>query len=393
MIRPGQSHVVAPHAVSTETSRSAAAPHRDRTWYRLLDGICCGALLLAAIQLPGAILDYFIRSDIGPPEVLMGVLVLLAGVALILRRLISGAWAIRVRWLDAGVVAFALAATVAQLAPALMSLAFVEVSDIGILIPTPGHRQMDCRGFPRRCHEHVLNELGFRGRLAQRASPDGQLVAMIGDSYVFGSGVGEDDTVPAVLARSLSDLRPPVAVVNAGIEGLAGGSLPGVIRYLDARLAPDLIVALLKDDDLDDTDMLSRWDRFRRSFWFRMLYVLNFEPIFEVSRQAWRHWVERIDRRSVLTDQLTAIAAAATAAQVQLIVVTALSDDLRPTAAVWMAAHPDVAHVPSGEDPRYWEAEKIPHDGHWTEAGCRAIAAIVAPAVRAQLSTGSHGTR
>lgn len=355
-----------------------------RAGHRLLEAVSGGCALLAAIQLPGAILDYAIRSDIGPPEVLMGAVLSLAAITLILRCVTGSVRTIRFRGLDAAVVAFALAATFAELAPMIMSHAFVEVSDIGVLVPTPGRRQQDCRGVPRRCHEHVLNELGFRGPLARRVAPDAKLVAMIGDSFVFGSGVGDDDTVPAVLARGLSDLQPPVAVVNAGIEGLNGGSFPGVIRYVRTRLDPDLLMVLIKDDDLDDTDMLSRWDHFRRSFWFRMLYVANFEPILETTRQAWRQWFDRRDRRELVAKHLDSIAAAA--AGTKLLVVTGFADDLRPAVSAWLAAHPDVAHVSSWDDPRYWQAEKIPHDGHWTEAGCREIAAIVTPVLRTQLS-------
>jgi hypothetical protein len=40
--------------------------------HRALEATCRGCLLLAFVQLPGALLDYFLRSDIGPPELLMG---------------------------------------------------------------------------------------------------------------------------------------------------------------------------------------------------------------------------------------------------------------------------------------------------------------------------------
>jgi hypothetical protein len=50
-----------------------------------------------------------------------------------------------------------------------------------------------------------------------------------------------------------------------------------------------------------------------------------------------------------------------------------------------------VGYVAAWEDPRYWQAERIPSDGHWTEAGCATIAAIVTPALRAQLAGGAAG--
>src|SRR4029453_7432661 len=280
-------------------------------------------------------------------------------------------------------VACGLAAALAQLASLLVSHGVTEVSDVGILVPAPG-RSTECRGRPSRCHELVLNELGFRGSLAGHSTLDSQLVAFIGDSYVFGSGVGDGDTVPANVARMLADLEPPVAVVNAGIPGLNAGSFPGVIRYVRSRLNPDVIVVLLKDDDLDETDKFTRWNRFRHSFWFRLLSVTNFEPIYETARQAVRQWFGRRDERQLLRRQLDSVAAASAGAK--LLLIAALTDDLRPVFDAWMDEHPDVSQVSSWKDDRYWQAEKIPHDGHWTEAGCQTIAAMVAPVLRLQVS-------
>src|SRR5262245_53985012 len=149
---------------------------------RLIDALCGGCVLLAAVQLPGAALDYVIRSDIGPPVVALGVVLAIACIALVAHRAVTGNWRVRTRLLPAAVVAFALAAGFAQLAPVVMSQAFSEVGDLGVLIPTPGRRTRDCRGAPLRCHDHVLNELGFRGTLARRDRPDDRLAVMIGDS-------------------------------------------------------------------------------------------------------------------------------------------------------------------------------------------------------------------
>jgi hypothetical protein len=340
--------------------------------------------LLALVQLPGAMLDYFLRSDIGPQVMLMGFVLAVAALSWVADRIAYRRQPMHFRPAAAAAVALALTAVFAELAPLAMGHAFVEVPDLGVLIPTPGRHNRDCRGAPRRCHDHVLNELGFRGPLAHRPTPDAPLIAMIGDSFVFGSGVGDDDTVPAVLARDLADLHPPAAVINAGIEGLNGGSFPDVIRYVRSRLHPDLLVVLFKDDDLDDTDMLSRWDRFRRSLVYRMLYVANFEPMIETTRQLWNYWRNPPNRPAVLVDRLNGIAAAAEG--MRMLLVTDLIDDLRPALDAWLRAHPDVGHLTSWDASTFAQAERIPHDGHWTERGCQTIAALLAPAVHAQLS-------
>src|ERR1043166_9734136 len=262
------------------------APRHDKRWVpRVLEVCCNGCALLLVIQLPGALFDYSIRREVSPPEFLLGAMAALTAAALVLHRLTSSTWLVSPRPFGATTVAFALAALFAQVvAPAFMSQMFVEASDVGVLIPTPGSQRWGRGGKP-----HVFNELGLRGSLPQRATPNGRLVAFVGDSFIFGAGVGEEDAVPAVVARGLSDLRPPVAVVNAGIPGLGAGSFPGVIRYVKARLHPDVIVVLIKDDDIDETDILSRWNQFRRSFWYRLLYVTNVEPIYETIRLTWRY--------------------------------------------------------------------------------------------------------
>jgi hypothetical protein len=348
----------------------------------IVEIIAWGALLLALVQLPGAALDSVIRKTVAAPAT--------TAVLLFVAALLGLRWSSPVtpprrrRALAAVAAAFLLAALEAQIAGVLLLRRDVQtVSDIGILVPAAG-LSTQCRGLPRRCHEIVINELGLRGPTPRRSTSDTRLVAFIGDSYVFGAGVGEDDTVPALLTRRLADLRPPVVVANAGIEGINGGSFPGVIAHVRNRLRPDLIAVFLKDDDLDPTDKFTRWARFRRSFSFRLLYVTNLEPTWETARQLFHHSFGRRDLRVELRRQLDGIAAAAS--PTPLVVVVALGYDLRETFAAWTAAHPAVGHLASWEHPGFSHAEKIPHDGHWSEAGCATIAALVAPALRRELA-------
>jgi hypothetical protein len=351
----------------------------------ILEVCAWGCGLLAAIQLPGAILDSVIRGHVAEPLITAVVLMSVAGAILGRRR--DYGWPRAGRALAAVAVAFGIAAALTQVQLLALSHDLQEIGDVGILVPAPG-RSNECRGQPERCHEQVLNELGLRGSLPAPATPGARRVAFVGDSYVFGSGVGEDETVPAFVASMLSDLQPPVAVVNAGIPGLNGGSFPGVIRYVRLRLSPDVIVVLLKDDDLDDTDKFTRWAAFRNSFWFRLLSVTNLEPMFETARQLWRYTFSRSDNGAALRRYLDDIATASQGTR--LVILSALTSDLRNAFDEWMAAHRDVVQRSAWDEPRYWEAEKIPHDGHWTVSGCRTIAQIIEPAIRSQLEPGGQ---
>src|SRR5262245_39506330 len=51
--------------------------------------------------------------------------------------------------------------------------------------------------------EHDVNQYGFRGRaVAPQRSPSPR-IALLGDSFAFGVGVGPDDTIPARLEQAL----------------------------------------------------------------------------------------------------------------------------------------------------------------------------------------------
>jgi hypothetical protein len=339
-------------------------------------------LLLGLVQIPGAAFDSFVRRGLGN-----------AGLAALATLAISGLvlW----RWTAptfprgrgaAAVVAAALAgaALSAQISLFLLRYQVREVAELGVLVPSAG-RFRECRGAPAQCQELVVNDLGLRGTVPPPPPPGTRRVALVGDSYVFGSGVAEEEALPAAIERLLAGLQPPVQVVNAGIPGVNGGSFAAVIAHVRHHFAPDLIAVLLKDDDLDATDKFTRWARFRNSFAYRLLAALNLELAWETARQAWRAWFASRDDGATLRATLDAIAAATEGTD--LLLVVALTRTLQPELDTWLAAHPTVASVASWNHPEFWQAEKIPGDGHWTARGCAAIAAIVAPALRQQLAT------
>jgi len=345
-----------------------------------------GALLLALIQLPGAVFESFIRRGLGGAAI--AALATLAVAGLVLWRWTSHTPPRGRRALAAGAAAFALAGLSAQVGLLLLRLEVQEVPDLGLLVPNSGH-STECHGAPARCLDVVINDLGFRGARPPMPAPGTRRVAMVGDSYIFGAGVDEGETLPAALERLLADVSPPVQVLNGGIPGINGGSFAAVITHLRRHYAPDLIAVLLKDDDLDATDKFTRWNHFRNSFAYRLLSALNLELPSEAARQVWRAWFSKRDDAAALRTTLDAIAAATHGTN--LLVITALTPALQPAVAAWLAAHPGVAHVAAWDHPDFWEAEKIPGDGHWTARGCASIAAIVAPTLRRQLAARPAG--
>src|SRR4051812_26327091 len=51
----------------------------------------------------------------------------------------------------------------------------------------------------------TVNAMGFRGAaFAEPKRPGGYRIAVVGDSFTFGVGVGDDETLPAHLQRELA---------------------------------------------------------------------------------------------------------------------------------------------------------------------------------------------
>jgi hypothetical protein len=126
-----------------------------------------------------------------------------------------------------------------------------------LMTPAPGREIVDTFT-ARRALTYRVNEHGFRapGWPLEKA-PGRKRVALIGDSYVFGIGVDQGETLAERLAEALERRRPGrrVEVLNLGIPGDNISSHVDLYAEAVARLAPDVIVLCLTlPNDL------SRWD-------------------------------------------------------------------------------------------------------------------------------------
>ena len=76
---------------------------------------------------------------------------------------------------------------------------------------------------------------------------------MLGDSFAFGFGVEDDETLPARLAARLAAVAAPrVEVVNAAVPGYSADHHLLVFSRLAARLSPDLLIMAVCNNDVDD---------------------------------------------------------------------------------------------------------------------------------------------
>jgi hypothetical protein len=176
--------------------------------------------------------------------------------------------AVAVRRLLLMAVALVIALVIAELVLRLFHLA-----------PAQGVATVNARQFARvpgmfAPHQHVrdlqkpalpyvvtIDSLGFRGAEFTRAKPANQLrVVMVGDSYVYGDFVDDDQTFPAQLERQLRRACGGALVINAGLGGTTiVDQAPMLQRALP--LAPDVVVLVYVVDDIANLEASkSDWD-------------------------------------------------------------------------------------------------------------------------------------
>jgi hypothetical protein len=241
---------------------------------------------------------------------------------------------------------------------------------------------------------YEVNRWGLRGRdFAEMKTAGSVRVAVVGDSFVFGSGVEADATLPANLDARLRERFPslaPFEVLNLGVPGNNLASHFAMLRIAEERLGADvLVLALTLPNDL------SAWDGQEERREQARLGAFSLASTLFGYSAAVTFWGERRLVRD-LTDEglaffereVTSYAAARRPGSKPLVVFAYSFEDPRVTAllmrlpnAVLVRAVPHV------------DAHFLPGDGHPTALGndvfSRAIAdafepAWLAPAASAQ---------
>ncbi len=101
----------------------------------------------------------------------------------------------------------------------------------------------------------ALNSLGLRGPEVGDRRPGELRVLCLGDSFVFGYGVAQEEAFPAVLeSRLAASLGRPVVCGNAGVPGYGSVEQARCLRRLAPAFDPDVVVATiyLGNDFIDD---------------------------------------------------------------------------------------------------------------------------------------------
>ncbi len=100
----------------------------------------------------------------------------------------------------------------------------------------------------------VTNRFGLRERTDSLGLAHYCMIALLGDSIVFGSDVSQDETIDAFMEQRLTDERKQIEVINLGTPGYGIEELHQYLGRAVIRFRFDLIVYVLNLNDFAQRD-------------------------------------------------------------------------------------------------------------------------------------------
>jgi hypothetical protein len=122
-------------------------------------------------------------------------------------------------------------------------------------------------------YEHLVevNSLGLRGpEIAENKSPGERRILALGDSMIYGQGVGQGSTLPAHLERELNESEELAnqtrwTVINGGHRAYATNQELGLLRELGSQLVPDIVILFWYDNDFEEYDLAETFAELKRT--------------------------------------------------------------------------------------------------------------------------------
>jgi len=128
-----------------------------------------------------------------------------------------------------------------------------------------------------------INNFGFRGEDIEIEKEKGRVrIFTVGDSFTFGVGAEEDETIPFLLENNLRNEGLAVEVVNAGIGHSSPLSHYLRLRDIHLKFKPDLVVLLLDFSDLRDD-----WHTEKHLVYDRNGKILHIDPFITGGKRDW----------------------------------------------------------------------------------------------------------
>ncbi len=130
----------------------------------------------------------------------------------------------------------------------------------GVFFPSPTRIDRRIAALP---HAVSINSGGFRGSEVPRAKPSSERrVLFVGDSFTWGDYVDDAQTLPSQFERKIAATCPDIRALNFGVGGT---TIDGHLEMLERglALAPDLVVLVFHDNDVQDLRPPTYWTELR----------------------------------------------------------------------------------------------------------------------------------
>jgi lysophospholipase L1-like esterase len=100
-------------------------------------------------------------------------------------------------------------------------------------------------------HRVSINAAGLRGPELGERDPASIRIAVVGDSFAFGTGVDLEGTLSSQLQRALTDAGRSVEVLNFGVPGYTSTNVAAVVEHKALELRPDVVLYVFFANDIE----------------------------------------------------------------------------------------------------------------------------------------------
>jgi lysophospholipase L1-like esterase len=100
-------------------------------------------------------------------------------------------------------------------------------------------------------HEVSFNSDGFRGPELPPREAGALRVALVGDSFTFGTAVGLEDTLAVSLQDALAERGTRAQVLNLGVPGYCALEVAELVEHRALALDPDVVLYVFFANDVD----------------------------------------------------------------------------------------------------------------------------------------------
>lgn len=144
-------------------------------------------------------------------------------------------------------------------------------------------------------HRTRTNSLGLRSPELGLREPDELRVLVLGDSLIYGQGVGDADTIPALVEKHLRAAGLAANVINGGVRAYATNQMLGQLEELGDAIDPDLVVLTWYWNDFDEGDLARQHQNLSR------IGPITFDEGAPVEGWVWWRWqAKQLARASAL---------------------------------------------------------------------------------------------